>query len=162
MDSCSGPVRPHNLISSKGLRGDEAAVGHVETEEEAIICEKCEDGEPQEEVRAPEIDRRPGVPTNAEIGAHYPMHAELRDWCRYCVEGKRVSRHHVNYGFWTPEEFEEKMDAMLAGYDSEKMGLWTIIVDAKGPTLSSTKLLSNKIEEAGYNGISITMRSTQE
>ena len=28
-------------------------------EEEAIICEKCEDGEPQEEVRAPNIARRP-------------------------------------------------------------------------------------------------------
>ena len=83
MDSCSEPVRLYNFIGSKGLRGDEAAVGRVETEEEAIICEKCQDGETQEEVRAPKIARRPGVPTKAEIDAHYPMHAEFRDWCRY-------------------------------------------------------------------------------
>ena len=77
VDSYSVPVRPHNLISSKRLRGDEAAVGQVETEEEAIICEKCEDCEPQEEVRAPKIARRSEMATKAEIDAHYPMHAEL-------------------------------------------------------------------------------------
>ena len=43
--SYAEPVRPHNLISGKGLRRDEAAVGQVEIEEEPIICEKCEDGE---------------------------------------------------------------------------------------------------------------------
>ena len=85
MDSCSEPVRPHNFIGSTGLRGVEAAVGQVETEEEAIICEKCEDGEPQEGVRAPKIARRAGLPTKAEIDAHYPIHAEFRAWCRYCV-----------------------------------------------------------------------------
>ena len=116
------------------------------------------------------------MPTKAEIDAHYPMHAEFRDWCRYCVEGKGVSRHHekgkeeeaigitvsVDYCFWTPEEFEEEMDAILVGYDSETMGLWTMAVDAKGPTPSSTEWLSNKIEEAGYNGVSITLKSDQE
>ena len=134
MGSWSEPVRPHNFINSKGLRGDEAAVRQVETEEEAIICEKCEDGEPQEELRAPNIARRPGVPTKFEIDAHDRMHAEFRDWCRYCVKGKGVSRHHekgkeeeeaigvtvsVDYCFWTPEEFEEEMDAILVGYDNE-------------------------------------------
>ena len=165
------------MISSKGLRGDEAAVGQIEIEEEAIICEKCEDGEPQEEVGAPMIARRPGVPTKVEINAHYPIHIELRDWCRYCVEGKGVSRHHemgkeeeeavgvtvcVDYCFWTPEEFEGEMDAILVGYEREKMGLWTMVVEAKGPTPSSTEWLSGYIEEAGYNGVSITLKSDQE
>ena len=105
------------------------------------------------------------------------MHAEFRDWCRYFVEGKGVSRHHekgkeeektigatvgVDYCFWTPEDFEEEMDAILVGYDSETIGLWTMAVDATGPTLSSTEWLSNKIEEAGYIGISITMKSDHE
>ena len=118
-----------------GPRGDEAAVGQVEIEEEAITCGKCEDGEPQEEVRAPEIDTRPEAPTQAEIGAHYPMHTEFRSWCSYCVEGKGVSRHHEkgkeeeatgitvsdDYCFWAPEEFEEEMDAILVGHGSENM-----------------------------------------
>ena len=81
VDSYPEPVRPHNLTGSKGLRGDAAAVEQVETEEEAIICGKCEDGEPQEKVRAPKIARRPVVPTKADIGAHYDMHADLRSWC---------------------------------------------------------------------------------
>ena len=59
-------------------------------------------------------------------------------------------------------EFEEEMDLILAGYDSERIGLWTMAVDAKGPTPSSTEWLSNMIEEAGYNGVSITMKSDQE
>ena len=35
-------------------------------------------------------------------------------------------------------------------------------VDTKRPTPSSTEWLSNKIEEAGYNGMSIAMKSDQE
>ena len=30
------PVRPQNLISSKGMRADDRALGEVEAEEEAI------------------------------------------------------------------------------------------------------------------------------
>ena len=147
MVSCPNTVRPHNLIKSRGLRGDEAAVGQVEAEEEAAICETYQDGEPQEEVRAPKIARRPGVPTMVEIGAHYQMHAEVRDCCRDCVEGKGVSRHHekgteeeaigitvsVDYCFWTPEEFEEEMDAILVGYDNETLDFGPWLLTLKGP-----------------------------
>ena len=117
------------------------------------------------------------MPTKAEIDGHYPMHAEFRDWCRDCVEGKGVSRHHerakeeeeeaigitlsFDFCFWTPEEFEEEMDAIFVGYDSGNMGLWTMAVDAKGPTPLSTHWLSSNIEEAGYNGMSTTMKSDQ-
>ena len=107
------------------------------------------------------------MPTKAEIDAHYPMHAEFRDWCRRCAEGKGVSRHHekgkeeeaigvtisADDRFLAPEEFDEEMDAILVGYHREKMRLWTMAVDAKGPTPSSTEWLSNTIEEAGYNGV---------
>ena len=111
-------------------------MGQIETEEGAIICEKCEDGEPQEEFRAAKIATRPGVPTKAEIDAFYPLLADFRSWCRYCVEGKRVSRHHekgkeeeatgiivcVDDCFWTPEEFEEEADAIIVGYSQERTG----------------------------------------
>ena len=116
---------------------------------------------------APKIARRLEVPTEAEIDAHYPVHA---------MEGKGVSRHHekgkeedasgsmirVEECLWAPEESEEEMDAILVGYDSEELGLRTMAVYAKGPTPSSTERLGIKIEEAGYNGVSITLKSDQE
>ena len=43
------------------------------------------------ESRAPKIASRPHVPTKAEIDAHFPLHAEFRDWCRFCVAGKCAS-----------------------------------------------------------------------
>ena len=102
------------------------------------------------------------------------MHVDFRSWCRYCIEGRGVSRHHekgkeeeaigtiasVGSCFWTPEAFEEEMDYPLDMIP--RMGFGTMAVDAKGPTPSSTEWLSNKIEEAGYSGVSITMKSGQE
>ena len=35
-------------------------------------------------------------------------------------------------------------------------------VDARGPTPSAVEWLSNKVEDAGYNGVNITMNSDQE
>ena len=93
------------------------------------------------------------------------------------VAGKAVSRQHsagnpdeealgvtvsVDYCFMIPEESEEEMDAIPVGYDSQKMGLWTMSVDAKGPTPSAVGWLSIKIEDAGYNGVGITIKSDQE
>ena len=171
------PVRPQNkFIGSKVLLADGAAVG--EDQDEAIMCGRCDpEEEISEESRAPKISRRPGTPTKADIDAHLPWHAEFRSWCKYCVAGKAVSRQHsagnpdeealgvtvsVDYCFMIPEESEEEMDAILVGYDSEKMGLWTMSVDAKGPTLSAVGWLNNKIEDADYNGVGITIKSGQE
>ena len=53
------------------------------------------------------------------------------------------------------------MDAILVGYDDKKKGLWAMSVEAKGPTDSSTAWLSGKVEDSGYNGVSITMKSDQ-
>ena len=113
----------------------------------------CEEEEP-EEVRAPKIAPKPYVPTKAEVDAHYPLHAEYRNWCKFCVEGKAASRlHHasnpleeplgvtvsVDYCFMVPEESEEGMDAILIGYDDCKKGLWAMSVECKGPTESSVE-----------------------
>ena len=46
------------------------------------------------ESRAPSIICRPCTPTKAEIDAHFPLHQDYRSWCRFCVEGKGVSRQH--------------------------------------------------------------------
>ena len=34
------------------------------------------------------------VTTKAEVDAHYPLHADFRSWCKYCVAGKGASRQH--------------------------------------------------------------------
>ena len=114
------------------------------------MCEVCEP-EQGEIARAPRIASQPYVPTKAEIEAHFPLHAEYRSWCRFCVEGKGTSRQHrsgdkeeslgvtisIDYCFMVPEESEEGMDAILVGYDDKKMGLWAMSVESKGPTESS-------------------------
>ena len=130
----------------------------------------------EEETRAPNIASRPYIPTKAEIDAHYPLHAEFRNWCKFCVEGKGASRHHkkgdpteepigvtisIDYCFMVPEEAEEGMDAILVGYDDKKKGLWAMSVESKGPTESSIEWLSSKIENSGYNGVGVTLKSDQ-
>ena len=67
----------------------------------------------------------------------------------------------IDYCFMVPEESEEGMDAILVGYDDKKKGLWAMSVEAKGPVQSSVDWLSSKIENSGYNGVSITLKSDQ-
>ena len=167
------PVRPRNFIGSKGLRASDKVEGEAEDDAEIV----CEVREPEQEdgARAPRIASQPYVPTKAEIEAHFPLHAEYRNWCRFCVEGKGTSRQHrsgdtgeslgvtisLDYCFMVPEESEEGMDAILVAYDDKKMGLWAMAVESKGPTESSVKWMSKKIEDSGYNGVPITLKSDQ-
>ena len=60
-------------------------------EEEAMICGECDPDEENGEFRAPKIASRQYIPTKAEIDAHYPLHAECRSWCNFCVEGKAAA-----------------------------------------------------------------------
>ena len=139
------------------------------------MCGECEPEE-NDEIRAPKIANRPYEPTRTEIDSHFPLHAEFRSWCKYCVEGKSASRPHragdpneepigvtisIDYCFMVPEESEEGMDAVLIGYDDKKKGLWALAVESKGPTDSSIEWLSSKIENSGYNGVNVTLKSDQ-
>ena len=147
-------VRPHQHLSMQGRLSSDQPAGEAqsveEAKEEAILCGTCDpEDDGLEETRAPNIAKRPYAPTKAEIEAHFPLHADFRSWCKYCMAGKAVSRQHkakdpdeealgvtvsIDYCFMVPEESEEEMDAILIGYDSSKMGLWAMPVDAKGPT----------------------------
>ena len=125
------PVRPRNFIGSKGLRASDKVEGEAEDDAEIV----CEVPEQEDGARAPRIAVQPYVPTKAEIEAHFPLHAEYRNWCRFCVEGKGTSRQHrsgdtgeslgvtisLDYCFMVPEESEEGMDAIIVGYDDKKM-----------------------------------------
>ena len=121
--------------------------------------------------------RRPQAPTKAEVDAHFPLHAEYRDWCPHCVAGKGMSTQHrhdkgkdepigttvsMDYLFMIPEEEDEGMDAVLILYDSNRKGIWTMSVDKKGATPSSVKWVTDKLEEIGDSGSEVTLKSDQE
>ena len=129
------------------------------------------------EARTPLVARRPQAPTKAEVDAHFPLHAEYRDWCPHCVAGKGMSTQHrhdkgkdepigttvsMDYLFMIPEEEDEGMDAVLILYDSNRKGIWTMSVDKKGATPSSVKWVTDKLEEIGYSGSEVTLKSDQE
>ena len=126
--------------------------------------------------RVPNIASRPCVLTRAKIDARFPLHAKYGSWCDSCAHGEIIRRQHaagdpseqalgvtisVDYCFMVPEESEEEMDAILIAYDSHNMGLRAMTADAKGPTPQAVGRLSSKIEESGYNGPTITMKSDQ-
>ena len=119
----------------------------------------------------------PQAPTKPEVDAHYPLHAEYRDWCPHCVAGKAMSTQHlhgkgedepvgttvcVDYLFMISEEEDEGMDVVLRMYDANKKGLWTMSVEKKGATPSSVKWVSDKFEEIGYSESEVTLKSDQE
>ena len=54
------------------------------------------------------------------------------------------------------------MDAVLILYDSNRKGIWTMSVDKKGATPSSVKLVIDKLEDIGYSGSEVTLKSDQE
>ena len=128
------------------------------------------------EARTPVIARKPKTPTKAEIDAHFPLHADYRDWCPHCLAGKGISNQHrrgdnaesigttvsMDYLFMVPEEEDENMDAVLILYDTNRKSIWTMSVDKKGPTPSTVKWVVDKLEEIGYSGMEVTLKSDQE
>ena len=121
--------------------------------------------------------RRPQAPTKAEVDAHFPLHAEYRDWCPHCVAGKGMSTHHrhdkgndepidttvnLDYLFMIPEEEDEGMDAVLILYDSNRKGIWTMSVDKKGATPSSVKWVTDKSDDIVDLGSEVTLKSDQK
>ena len=136
--------------------------------------------------RDPKVARRPARPTKAlllEDGIH---HADYRDWCDHCRAGKGVSHQHrasgndnsdaefsIDYAFMTKEgQFElernlngqDKIGAapVLMGCDHRSKAIWAMAVDLKGPTQSAVNRLINKLDQAGYRGIKIVLKSGQE
>ena len=128
-------------------------------------------------MRTPKVARKPRTPTRAEIDAHYPLHADYRDWCPHCVAGKGISNQHrsgkrpeeeigttvsMDYLFMVPEEAEEDMDAVLIVYDANRRNMWTMVTDSKGPTATSVKWVIDRLNDAGYAGVELTLKTDQE
>ena len=169
-------VRPHlQPLDRKGASVDkvEGEMKERQHGKDGVIDEDGEDAE----VRTPKVARKPRTPTRAEIDAHYPLHADYRDWCPHCVAGKGISNQHrsgkkpeeeigttvsMDYLFMVPEEAEEDMDAVLIVYDANRRNMWTMVTDSKGPTATSVKWVIDRLNDAGYAGVELTLKTDQE
>ena len=135
----------------------------------------CAEGE---ESRKPNVARRPHTPTKQEVEDHLPLHLEYRSWCPHCVAGKGISDQHrrdmhgdgedlgitisLDYCFMTADEAEEDMRAILVCYDHSKSGFWVLPVEHKGAQEEVVKWVTDKVEESGYGGMTVTLKSDQE
>ena len=54
------------------------------------------------------------------------------------------------------------MCPVLAAYDGSQYGIWVMETDKKGPTDETVKFVGGKLEESGYEGVKIAMKSDQE
>ena len=68
----------------------------------------------------------------------------------------------MDYCFMSPEDIEEDMHAILICYDHSKMGMWAIAVDRKGADENIVKWVVDKMDECGYSGVTVTLKSDQE
>ena len=168
-------VRPNSLYSSigNGVKEVEAMGEHVGEHHQAEGVNEVDD----QEAITPMIARKPKGPSKADIDAHYPLHTDYREWCSHCVHGKGMSNQHrqdksglepigttvsMDYLFMVPEEIDDTMDAVLLMYDANRRGIWTMSVDKKGPTPAAVKWVTDKLDEVGYAGKEITLKSDQE
>ena len=135
-------------------------------------------GAEEEEVRKPKIAKRHYTPTREEVEAHLPLQLEYRSWCLHCRYGKGISMQHrsdekhvsdemgvtvsLDYCFMTPEEIEQDMRAILVMYDHSKHGLWALPVSRNGAQEEVVNWIAAKLEESGYGGVQVTLKSDQE
>ena len=136
----------------------------------------------------PRAARRPATPTKAMIMAHEVHHADYRDWCAHCVAGKGVTHKHttsdresrsdtaefcLDYAFMTEErrigyledigvEDEAGLSPVLIGHDRSSEAIWAMVAEAKGVTESSVKWAKDRIDESGYLGTKVVLKSDQE
>ena len=68
----------------------------------------------------------------------------------------------LDYCFMTADDEEEDMRAIIVAYDHSKMGLWTLPVEQKGADENVIKWLVDKMDECGYAGTPVTLKSDQE
>ena len=60
------------------------------------------------------------------------------------------------------DEEEEDMRTILIGYDHGKSGFRVLPVEHKGAQEETVKWLVDKLDEAGYAGMAVTIKSDQE
>ena len=138
------------------------------------------------ESRQPRTMTRPQAPTKAQMEEHLPLHLEYRDWCPDCVAGKGISTQHRSIGgdktevTWNmdycflgskadtglveveAEDPDAGKVAILVTYDDVKRAFWAMQVEAQGPREDVVKWCCDRLEDSGYGGTSVTVKTDQE
>ena len=152
-----------------GVQGDDeaAAVGLDDSEGK-------DESAADQEAREPRVARRPYTPTKAEVEAHEPLHVEYRSWCESCVAGKGISHQHkmdpgeeeklgvtisLDYCFFSAEDKQSGLRPILLMYDNVKRFIWTLAVEAKGPSKPVVEWAVGKLNRYGYKGVAISLKS---
>ena len=179
-DASLNPIRP-NLGEVDNSVQEELAGTVAGQPDEGIDDDKDMDkrsrAEVDEEVRKPRPAVRPHTPTKAEVYEHEVTHLPYRTWCKHCVRGKGVSTPHrqgcreermgitisLDYCFMNGED-EDEPDApkILIMYDDHRECLWAIPVEQKGAVEWVVKFIVEKLDNIGYRGVPITIKSDQE
>ena len=123
------------------------------------------------------MGRRPELPTKAEIAEHFPLHLKYRSWCAHCRAGRaRLAPHisepqdrerigitvNADFAFMGSEEAEEDMQPSLVIYDDHASAFWALGVRNKTVTEQVVKYFKDILDESGYEGEKITMKTDQE
>ena len=148
-----------------------------------------DDHEIGEDMIKPTVGVRPIAPTKAQLKEHLPLHLNYRSWCADCVSGKGHSKHHrsstdehvdeqvgwttlhMDYCFYNkktldehePDEVQaEGSMTVLVTYDEVKEAFWTLPVAEKGANEEAVQWCCGVLEDSGYAGCEITIKSDQE
>ena len=182
----SGQHPNGNLVSPfLGGVGNDGAVD-AEDEEDKDVKERRKEDSKQEdegnkegdevEMRRPRVQKRPTAPTKQEIEDHMPLHLPPRDWCPHCVSGHGIAHQHrrqagdteilgttisMDYAFLIPEEKEDGICPVLIMYDNIKEAFWALAVEEKGVSEIVVNWARDRLDDAGYRGVQITLKSDQ-
>jgi hypothetical protein len=69
---------------------------------------------------------------------------------------------HMDYAFMVPEEAEKDMQPTLVIYDDDKKTMWALAVEQKGVTEGIVRYLVGALDQSGYQGQKLTMKTDQE
>ena len=145
----------------------------VEDKEGKETTDDAEDGE----VRKPRIGRRPALPTKAEFAEHLSVHLNYRSWCAHCPAGRARLATHIcepadreklsitvsaDFAFMGSEDAEEDMQPSLVVSDGNKEAFWAICVRTKTVTEQIVKYFKVILDQSGYEGEKISMKTDQE
>ena len=166
-----GQVEKCDGLFAKGVSGVEA---EVDSDGDSIVEDEHQEDVPQE-AAPPKVASRPYTPTKAEVEAHEVTHLPYRSWCAHCVAGKGVSSPHrhdaecerigitvsIDYCFMGDEEVEGTPPTLVM-WDDGHRAMWVLPVDRKGPVEYVVAWIIRKLDEAGYSGVPLTLKSDQE
>ena len=130
------------------------------------------------EIRRPKVGRIPKAPTKRELEEHLPLHMPYKAWCPICVAGEGIHNQSraakgeekerigvtisLDYCFLTSEGEAEEDPKVVIMHDDRLETFWALGVQRKGVTSETVTWITQKLEEAGYKGVDLTLKTDQE